>query len=77
MYLLVYFNNKTESPRYPHLLNQCTFLPLCLYSAFISGFYLSSLLDHKTGVYYPPGDESSYLQINCRSCVRSMIADPA
>lgn len=77
MYLLVYFNNKTESPCYPHLFNQRAFLPPCLYSTFISGFYLSSLLGHKTRVYYLPGDESSYLQINCRSCVGSMIADPA
>lgn len=76
MYLLVYINNKTQAPCYPHLLSQCIFLPLCLYSTFISGFYLSSLLGHKTRVYYRPGDES-YLQINCRSCVGSMIADPA
>lgn len=48
----------------------------CVYT-FISGFYLSSLLGQKTRVYYPPGDESSYLQINCRSCVGSLIADPA
>lgn len=76
--LLLHFNNnKKEPPCYPHLFTNVHFLPLCLCGALISGFYLSSLWGHKTRVYYSPGDEFSYLQITCRSCVGSMIADPA
>ena len=67
MYLLVYFNNKTESPCYPHLFNQCTFLPLCLYSTFISGFYLSSLLGHKSHNFLPTIYSVFLSQMSCSS----------